>query len=80
MPESKKRPTAHKVPRTVAKPPSTNPRWLVPTAVSLLILGPLWIVIHYVSRGDFPLPLGPWNLGVGFVFLAAGMVLLTRWK
>ncbi len=80
MPESKKRPSAHKVPRSATRRPSANPRWLVPTAVSLLILGPLWNLVHYVSRGDFPLPLGGWNLFVGFTLLGAGMVLLTRWK
>jgi hypothetical protein len=66
--------------RDVAKSPTENPSWLIPTAVTLLIIGPVWIVVYYISRGTFPLDIGNWNLVVGFVFLAAAMVLFTRWK
>lgn len=82
MAVSKKRDTkAYKVPRNVEKPPSDNPKWLLPTALTVLVLGPAWIVVYYVTKAQFPIPsLGDWNLGVGFVFMAAGMVLLTRWR
>lgn len=70
----------HKAPRDVAKPKSENPSWLVPTAVTLLVLGPAWIVTYYIARGNYPLPIGNWNLVAGFVFLAGSMVLFTRWK
>lgn len=69
-----------KAPRDVAKPASENPRWLVPTAVTLLVLGPAWIVTYYIARGNYPLPIGNWNLVVGFVFLTGSMLLFTRWK
>lgn len=70
-----------KAPRRLGKTESENPKWLLPTALSVLVLGPLWIVVYYVSKAEFPIPaIGDWNLGVGFVFMAAGMVLLTRWK
>jgi len=78
---SKKRETnAYKVPRNVGKPKSENPRWLVPTIVTLLILGPAWIVTFYVTSGQYPLDIGNYNLVIGFVFLIAAMGLLTRWK
>jgi hypothetical protein len=81
VPVSKKRNTdAYKVPRNLGKPPSENPKWLLPTVVSLLVLGPLWIVTYYVSQAQYPLPIGHWNVGIGFVFLMAAMALLTRWK
>lgn len=80
MAVSKKRPSKIKSTQDVAKSPTDNPRWLIPTAVTLLIIGPVWIVTYYISRGTFPLDIGNWNLVVGFFFLAAAMVLFTRWK
>jgi len=80
--QSKKRDqNVYKAPRNLGKPQSDNPKWLLPTALTLLVLGPTWIVIYYVSKAQYPIPgIYDWNLGVGFVFMAAGMVLLTRWK
>ncbi|WP_082097208.1 cell division protein CrgA [Demequina silvatica] len=82
---SKKRDTngqqVYKAPRNLGKAQSDNPKWLLPTALTLLILGPTWIVVYYVTKANYPIPgIGDWNLGVGFVFMAAGMVLLTRWR
>ena len=70
----------YKAPRDVGKPDSENPTWLVPTAVTLVILGPVWIVTYYIARGNYPLPIGNWNLVIGFAFLASAMVLFTKWK
>lgn len=59
----------------------SNPAWLVPTAMTLLILGPVWIVVYYISAGNYPIPgIGNINMFIGFAFLAAAMVLLSRWK
>lgn len=81
MAVSKKRDKdVYKAPRNLGKPKSDNPKWLVPSAVSLLILGLVWIVVYYVSKAQWPLPISDWNLAVGFVFMAGGMMLLTRWK
>lgn len=81
MAVSKKRKVeTYKVPRSIAKPKSDNPRWLVPTMSTLLVLGPLWIVVYYVSAQRYPLDIGHWNIGVGFAFLMAAMGLATRWK
>ncbi len=83
MAVSKKRDTqkAFKAPRNLGKADSENPKWLLPTALTLLILGPVWIVVYYITRAGYPSPsIGDWNLGIGFAFMAAGMVLLTRWK
>ena len=82
MPESKKRDKkqTYKVPRTAAKVSTENPAWLLPTALTLLVLGPAWIIVYYISKGSYPLPIGHWNVGVGFAFLMASMFLFTRWK
>ncbi|WP_160295425.1 cell division protein CrgA [Demequina aurantiaca] len=71
----------HAAEHDVLKPEATNPSWLVPTAVSLLIIGPAWIVVYYIAKGQYPVPdIGNWNMVIGFGFLAAAMVLFTRWK
>ena len=82
MPVSKKRDKKQtvKVPRNVSKVSTENPRWLLPTAVTLLVLGPLWIVVYYISKGQYPLPIDQLNILVGFGFLVASMILFTRWK
>lgn len=72
----------YKAPRNLGKASSDteNPKWLLPTAITLLIIGPAWIVVYYISKAQLPLPIGDWNLIVGFAFMAASMGLLTRWK
>ncbi len=82
MAVSKKRDKkVYKAPRNLGKAQdTTNPRWLLPTAVTLLVLGPLWILVYYISRAKYPVDIGDLNLVVGFAFMAAAMVLLTRWK
>lgn len=81
MAVSKKRDkTVSKVPRNIGKPDSENPRWLLPTAITALIVGPVWIVVSYIWRGRYPFPIDNWNIVIGFVFMGGAMVLLTRWK
>ena len=82
MPVSKKREKKQsvKVPRNVGKVNTVNPRWLLPTALTLLVLGPAWILVYYISQGNYPLPIGHWNIGIGFTFLMTSMLLFTRWK
>ena len=82
MPVSKKREKkqVYKVPRNAGKVSTENPKWLLPTAVTLLVLGPAWILVYYISKGNYPLPIGHLNIGIGFVFLMASMILFTRWK
>ena len=70
----------YKAPRNLGKAKSENPKWLVPTIITLLIVGLVWITVHYVTSGQYPLPLSNWNVLVGFSFFAVAMGLLTRWK
>lgn len=81
MPQSKKRDkNVYKAPRNLGKPPSENPKWLGPTIVTLLVIGPLWIVVSYITSGQYPVDLGNGNLFVGFGFMVAAMILLSRWR
>jgi hypothetical protein len=70
----------YKAPRNIGKPPSENPKWLMPTIATLLIVGPLWIIVYYVTRAEYPLDIGNANLLVGFFLLVSAMILLMRWK
>lgn len=81
MAVSKKRDkNLYKAPKNLGRAEGENPKWLIPTAVTLLVLGPSWIVVYYITRANYPLPVGDWNLVVGFAFMAAAMALFTRWK
>lgn len=57
-----------------------NPAWLAPAAVVLLVLGLAYLVTYYLSSGLLPLPIGDWNLAVGFGVLMVGGGMLMFWK
>ncbi|WP_331713067.1 cell division protein CrgA [Paraoerskovia marina] len=84
VPESKRR--KKKAPSTVptvSKKEEVNPPWLLPTMLTLMLVGLSWIVIFYLTSGkmDLPIPsIGQWNLAIGFAFIIAGFSLTTRWK
>ncbi len=80
MPESKPRKKPAYVPPPAAQAPKTNPRWLVPVMLTLMVLGLLWVVVTYISQSQYPVPgIGSWNLAIGFVLIIAGFSLTTRW-
>jgi hypothetical protein len=83
VPESRTRKKAvytPPAPKTAKK--KTSPPWIAPSAVSAFIIGLVWIVIYYATNAGFPgmSALGAWNLVVGFVFIIAGVCLLTQWR
>ena len=58
-----------------------SPRWLVPTMVTSMVLGLLWIVVYYVTQTEYPIQsLGNWNMAIGFGLIGIGFALATRWK
>ena len=83
-----KRPTKKVVPDSVKakKANDGNPAWLMPTAVTLLVVGLLWIMVYYISQTLYPLGAGtPINIGaanilVGFGLMMVGFGFFTRWK
>lgn len=84
MPKSRVRRKAAYTPPPQPRQREGSPAWLVPTMVTLWVLGLLWIVLHYLSLTSGGLPglafLGNWNLLIGFGLVIAGLGLATRWR
>ena len=81
MPESRSRKKPAYSPPPAKAAPTTNPGWLVPVMVGLMVLGLIWIVVTYISQSAFPIPsIGQWNLAIGFVLIITGFSLTTRWR
>jgi len=90
VPESKSRKKKSGDPAKAAaggRPPSPggkqqgNPAWLVPTMITLMVAGLLWIVATYILNFDYPIPgIRAWNLAIGFALVIAGFGLTTRWR
>lgn len=58
-----------------------SPPWLPVTAVALICFGILWLVVFYLSQGQYPVGMwGYWNLFVGFGAMVGSLGLLTRWR
>lgn len=60
-------------------------RWVVPTFVTVGLLGVIWMVVFYVSSTtgiQVPLmsDIGYWNLAIGMGLLAIALFLTTQWK
>lgn len=81
MPESRSRKKPAYVPPPTKAAPQTNPVWLVPVMLTLMVLGLAWIVITYITQSRFPIPgISQWNLLIGFVLIITGFGLTTRWR
>lgn len=87
MPKSRvrKKKSAYSPPEALAerRAVKVGPKpWVAPLMLAFFLLGLLWIVVYYLTRGDLPLmrTLGPWNLLVGFALVGAGFVTSTRWR
>jgi hypothetical protein len=83
VPESRSRKKASITPpaKAGAGAPQVSPRWLVPTMVTLMIVGLVWVVVTYISSSQYPLPeIGQWNLAIGLALIIAGFGLTTRWR
>ena len=69
--------------RTIAAPGSRQ--WVVPTFVSVGLLGVLWLVVYYITAStaiDVPVmtALGGWNVLIGMGGMAGAFILATFWK
>ncbi|HZK06404.1 MAG TPA: cell division protein CrgA [Actinomycetaceae bacterium] len=91
MPESRKRkkaPVQHRegFEKQAPEEPKASPKWWAPTMSTLMIVGLLWIVVTYLTKFQYPLPLlaplaaGNGNLIFGFVVLLAGFLMTLRWR
>jgi Cell division protein CrgA len=81
VPQSKSRKKTTFTPPPVAHAPRTNPAWLVPTMLTLMLGGLVWVVCTYLFSAKFPIPgIGNWNLAVGFMLILSGFGLTMRWQ
>lgn len=83
MPKSRVRKKSVYTPPPKSTKAKVSPRWLVPTMLACLAIGLLWIAVYYITVGQFPgmSKLGDaGNLGIGFAFIIAGVILSTRWR
>ncbi|WP_194948909.1 cell division protein CrgA [Actinomyces trachealis] len=89
--QEESRAAANRVTRTPVKVKDHHsPAWYVPTMVTLMVIGLIWVVITYVFHGKYPIPYflkshqGDWlrngNLMVGFMIMLAGFLGILRWK
>jgi hypothetical protein len=46
-----------------------------------MIIGLLWIIVFYISQGQFPVPdWESWNIVAGFGIAIVGFLMTTRWR
>ncbi len=86
MPKSKVRKKTVYTPPTTVRPVASRKRRASPVvvpaiAVALLFLGVAWLVVFYITKGQYPVTsLHNWNLAVGFAGLVAALGVLTQWR
>lgn len=56
-----------------------SPVWWALMFMVLTILGPLWVVVHYILLDIYPIPkLGAWNTAVGLGTMMVGFPMTPR--
>lgn len=76
--EQRERDNTKRIQKSI-KGTKTNPGWFVPVFCALMLIGLLWIVVNYITGGQWPIPsIGNWNLLIGFLLMLAGFI-MTRW-
>ncbi|CAN5712360.1 hypothetical protein BH24ACT15_BH24ACT15_15640 [soil metagenome] len=76
MPKSKSKRNHYKPPPS-ARPPS-SPSWVPVTGAGLIGLGVVLILLTYLVRSA--IPGGQFGIVIGFVMMAAGLIILSRWR
>lgn len=87
MPKSKVRKKKVYTPPAEVRPASEStrnkqsPPWLPGLGVGFIAVGIAWLVVFYISTGDYPVAtLGNWNLVIGFGLMVASLPVLARWR
>jgi Cell division protein CrgA len=58
-----------------------NPVWFMPIMIGFMLVGLAWIVVFYVSSGQFPIEgLASWNIAIGFGIALIGFAMTLRWR
>ncbi|WP_027342802.1 cell division protein CrgA [Hamadaea tsunoensis] len=87
MPKSQVRKKKVYTPPTDVRPTAAmaekrpSPVWLPVTAVVLIVLGIAWLVVYYLSQGEYPVMSWQyWNIAVGFGAMVVALGLLSKWR
>lgn len=75
MPRSKSKRSNYTPPKPAKPKPS--PRWVPIVGLALIGVGLILILLNYFWAG---LPGGNFNLVIGFVFMAGGLIALSQWR
>jgi len=74
-------PPADVRPTSAASAKKPSPMWLPVTAVSLIVVGIVWLVVYYLSEQQYPVESWRyWNLAIGFGAMVSSLILLSRWR
>ena len=76
MPKSKSKRSSYLPPKPPKPKPS--PRWVPWLGLALILLGLALVLLNYILPGM--LPGGNYVLIAGFVIMAAGLIVLSRWR
>lgn len=76
VPRSKSKRSSYTPPKPPKPKPS--PRWVPVTGLAVIALGIALIILVYLAPQL--VPGGNWALVVGFVMMAGGLLLLSRWR
>lgn len=60
-------------------------RWVVPTMITLMLLGVAWLVVWYLTAATgiyvpWMSDIGNWNLAIVMGLMAASFAVATQWK
>jgi hypothetical protein len=79
--KSRNQPSGNPAPAGAAKSRGGG-RWVVPTMLTLLIVGLLWIVVFYLAGDTIPgmSDLGYWNLAIGMGMILLGLITAMKWE
>jgi hypothetical protein len=82
VPESRARKKpAYTPPPTKSTANKQSASWYAPVMCALFVIGLAYIVVFYLTQGDWPIQaIGPWNVVIGFGIIMAGFVMATRWR
>lgn len=74
MPKSRSKRSNYTPPKPAK--PAPSPRWVPIVGLAFIGVGLIEILTHYIVI----LPLGNWNLLIGFLLMAIGLGFLSRWR
>ncbi|MDO4259291.1 MAG: cell division protein CrgA [Actinomycetaceae bacterium] len=58
-----------------------SPAWWAPAFITLLLVGLIWLIVYYISAGQYPIPgINWWNLVIGLGIMLVGFFMTMRWR